>query len=42
MANFWLHGEFMMVEKKKMAKSEGNLFIVQRDLWEEGLPKQVR
>ena len=28
MANFWLHGEFMMVEKKKMAKSEGNLFIV--------------
>ena len=28
MANSWLHGEFMMVEGKKMAKSEGNIFII--------------
>jgi len=28
MANYWLHGEFMMVEGKKMAKSEGNIFII--------------
>ncbi len=28
MARYWLHGEFMMVEGKKMAKSEGNIFIV--------------
>jgi len=28
MARYWLHGEFMMVEGKKMAKSEGNIFII--------------
>ena len=28
MANYWLHGEFMTVEGKKMAKSLGNIFIV--------------
>jgi len=28
MANYWLHGEFVTVDKKKMAKSEGNIFII--------------
>lgn len=28
MAKFWLHGEFMTVEGEKMAKSKGNIFIV--------------
>jgi len=35
MANYWLHGEFMMVEGKKMAKSEGNIFIID-DLLKKG------
>jgi cysteinyl-tRNA synthetase len=26
LANYWLHGEFLLVEGKKMAKSEGNIF----------------
>jgi len=28
MATYWLHGEFVTVEGKKMAKSEGNIFII--------------
>jgi len=29
LARFWLHGEFLIVEGKKMAKSEGNIFILE-------------
>ena len=29
LARFWLHGEFLIVEGKKMAKSEGNVFILE-------------
>jgi len=35
LANFWLHGEFLTVEGKKMAKSEGNIYILE-DLIKKG------
>lgn len=35
MANYWLHGEFLTVEGKKMAKSEGNIFTLE-DLIKKG------
>jgi len=35
LANFWLHGEFLLVEGKKMAKSEGNIFTL-NDLIQKG------
>ncbi|MCS6937276.1 MAG: cysteine--tRNA ligase [Candidatus Bipolaricaulota bacterium] len=28
MANFWLHGEFMIVEGRRMGKSEGNAYLL--------------
>ncbi|MBP7058433.1 cysteine--tRNA ligase [Candidatus Gracilibacteria bacterium] len=28
LANFWMHGEFMMVEGRRMGKSEGNAYLV--------------
>ncbi len=28
LANFWIHGEFLTLEKGKMAKSEGNIIIL--------------
>jgi cysteinyl-tRNA synthetase len=33
LANYWLHGEFLLVEGKKMAKSEGNIYTL-KDLQE--------
>lgn len=35
LANYWLHSEFLIVEKKKMAKSEGT-FITLSDVKEKG------
>lgn len=35
LANFWLHGEFLLVNERKMAKSEGNILIL-KDLIEKG------
>jgi len=35
LAKYWLHGEFLNVEGKKMAKSEGNLFVIE-DLIKKG------
>jgi len=35
LAKFWLHGEFMLVEGEKMAKSKGNIFLVE-DLLKKG------
>ncbi|OGJ89691.1 MAG: cysteine--tRNA ligase [Candidatus Raymondbacteria bacterium RifOxyC12_full_50_8] len=35
-ANFWLHGEFLVLEKEKMAKSGGN-FIILKTLEERGI-----
>jgi cysteinyl-tRNA synthetase len=35
MANYWMHNNFLQVEGRKMAKSEGN-FVTIRDLLEEG------
>jgi len=35
LARFWLHGEFLLVEGKKMAKSEGNIFTL-KDLIKRG------
>jgi len=35
LANFWLHGEFLLVEGKKMAKSERNIFTL-NDLIQKG------
>ncbi len=29
LARFWLHGEFLILEKGKMAKSEGNIILVE-------------
>lgn len=29
LANYWLHGKFMMVEGRRMGKSEGNVFLVE-------------
>lgn len=29
MANFWLHGEFMTVEGRRMGKSEGNAYLLE-------------
>jgi cysteinyl-tRNA synthetase len=29
MANFWLHGEFMTVESRRMGKSEGNAYLIE-------------
>lgn len=29
LANYWLHGEFLILEKGKMAKSEGNIITMQ-------------
>ncbi len=40
--NYWLHSEFLMVEGKKMAKSEGNFFIL-KDLLDKGYsPMAIR
>jgi len=35
LARYWLHGEFLQVEGKKMAKSEGNIFTL-KDLIDRG------
>jgi cysteinyl-tRNA synthetase len=35
LANYWLHGEFLLVEGKKMAKSLGNIYTL-NDLIEKG------
>ncbi len=35
MVNYWLHGEFLVIDKSKMAKSEGN-FITLRTIKERG------
>lgn len=35
LANYWLHGEFLVIDRKKMAKSEGN-FITLNILKEKG------
>ncbi len=35
MANYWLHGEFLVIDNSKMAKSDGN-FITLRTLKEKG------
>lgn len=35
LANFWLHGEFLILKKEKMAKSKGNVIILS-DLIKEG------
>lgn len=35
LANYWMHGEFLLVEGKKMAKSEGNIFLL-KDLIQKG------
>jgi cysteinyl-tRNA synthetase len=35
LANYWLHNEFLMVDGKKMAKSEGNLYTL-KELQEKG------
>lgn len=35
-ANYWMHGEFMMVDGNRMGKSQGNAFLV-KDLIEKGL-----
>lgn len=37
LARYWLHGEFLLVEKKKMAKSKGNIFRLQ-DIIDRGFP----
>lgn len=37
LANFWLHGEFLEVEGKKMSKSLGNIFIL-KDLINRNFP----
>ncbi len=34
--NYWMHGEFMMVENKRMGKSEGNAYLVD-DIIEKGI-----
>lgn len=35
LANYWLHGEFLLVEGEKMAKSKGNIFTL-KDLINKG------
>lgn len=37
LANYWLHGEFLIMDETKMAKSEGN-FIILRHLLEKNIP----
>lgn len=42
LANYWLHGEHLMVEGRRMGKSEGNLFLL-ADLAERGFsPEDFR
>ncbi len=36
LANYWLHGEFLLIDKAKMAKSEGNFFTF-KDIEERGV-----
>lgn len=36
LANYWLHGEFMLVDGKRMGKSEGNAFMID-DLVKKGI-----
>lgn len=38
--NYWIHGEFMMVDGKRMGKSEGNAFLL-KDLAEKGFDPMV-
>lgn len=40
LANYWLHGEFLAIDKKKMAKSEGS-FITLRDIEKKGFSPLV-
>ncbi len=42
MANYWLHGEFVNVEGKKMAKSEGNIYTLEDLLKKEFNPLAYR
>jgi cysteinyl-tRNA synthetase len=39
-ARFWLHGEHLLIENEKMAKSKGNFYTL-RDLLEKGYSAQA-
>jgi cysteinyl-tRNA synthetase len=42
LANFWLHGEFLVIKKDKMAKSEGNIILLENLLEQDIEPLAYR